>query len=429
MSFINPSAGVSSVNAAELGNDGGFINNEIGITGTPVIDAVGGTLYVAAYTKENGNYLYRLHALDLVTGAEKFGGPAVIQTTVPGTGDESNGQGQVLFDPKEHMQRPGLLLLNGVVYIAFGTIAESRPWHGWLLAYRASNLQQLASFNTTPNGYGASLWATGCAPAADTNGNIYATTANGTFDASAGGVDYGDSVLKLASVGSGLEPGGRLTVLDWFSPFNSQYLAEVDADLGSGGTMLLPVQPGPHPNLLVVAGKENVGGGYGRIYLLDRDNLGGFNPTSNAQIVQDLPGAINQTNLTTPGYWQGKIYYASQRDNLKMFALNNGLISVPPVSASPETFGYAGASPSVSANGSSNGIVWVIDTSGLGTEGPAVLRAYDATDVSHELYNSAQAGMRDTLGPAVKFTVPTIIDGKVYVGTATELDVFGLLSQ
>lgn len=431
VSLINPLAGVSSVNGAELGNDGGFFNNEVGITGTPVIDAVGGTLYVVSYTKENGTYVYRLHALDLVTGAEKFGGPAAIQASVPGTGEENNGQGQVLFDPNEHMQRPGLLLLNGLIYIAFGTIAEIAPWHGWLLAYNANSLQQVASFNTTPNGYGASLWAAGCAPTADANGKIYVTTANGTFDVSAGGVDYGDSVLKLEPA-VGPKTASALTVLDWFSPFNSQFLAEADFDLGSGGTMLLPDQPGPHPHLLVIAGKENVAGGKGRIYLLDRDDLGGFNPLSNSQIVQDLPGVINFLNYTTPAYWQGNIYYASHQDNLKMLSLTNGLLSTSPVAVSPQTFGYAGASPSISANGSSNGIVWLIDTtatSATATGGPAVLRAYGATNVSGELYDSTQAGARDTLGPAVKFTVPTVAGGKVYVGTASELDVLGPLSQ
>jgi len=429
MSFLNPSAGVTSVPGSEVGNTG-FPGGEFGITSTPVIDGVGGTLYVVSYTKENGEDVYRLHALDLVTGAEKFGGPTVIQASVPGTGVENNGQGQVPFDPAEHMQRPGLLLLNGVVYIAFGTIAEIQPWHGWLLAYSAGNLHQLVSLNSTPNGYGASFWEGGCAPAADASGNIYVATGNGTFDASAGGVDYGDSVLKLKPAG-GLVPASVMTVLDWFSPFNSQYLAEGDWDLGSGGTMLLPDQPGPHPHLLVISGKEDVGGGKGRIDLLDRDNLGGFNATSD-HIVQELVGAINFANLTTPAYWQGNIYYASHKDNLKEFSLANGVLSSSPVAVSPETFGYPGASPSISANGTSNGVVWAIDAStstSSSNGGPAVLRAYDATNISHEIYDSTQAGARDTLGPAVRFTVPTVIGGKVYVGTGTELDVLGLLPK
>ena len=412
VSFINASTRVTSVPGPDV-SDYAIPGGEIGVTATPVIDAIGGTLFVVAYTKENGQYVYRLHALDLTSGAEKFGGPVVIQASVPGTGDENNGQGQVPFDPKMHLQRPGLLLLSGVVYIGFGSHDDTPPWHGWLLAYNATTLQQVASFNTTPNGSAGSIWESGCAPAVDANGNVYVATSNGTFDVNTGGMDYGESVLKLNP--------GTLSVLDWFSPLNLQILLG-DWDLGSGGTMLLPDQPGSHPHLLVVAGKQGV------IYLIDRDNLGHFNSVSD-QIVQELEGTINNNNLSTPAYWQGSVYYASENDNLKMFALNNGLLSTAPVSASRESFGYAGASPSISANGSRNGILWVIDTSALGTGGPAVLRAYDATNVSHELYNSAQAGTRDTLGPSVKFTVPTVINGKVYAGTATELDVFGVLPQ
>lgn len=415
VSFINPTAGINSVSASDVSNST-FPGGEIGITSTPVIDAVGGTLYVVAYTKENGQYVYRLHALDLASGAEKFGGSVIIQASVPGNGWGNNGQGQVLFEAKIHLQRPGLLLLNGVIYVGFGSHDDNPPFHGWLLAYNATTLQQVAILNTTPNGHAGSIWESGCAPAADANGDIFVATANGTFDASSGGSDYSDSVLKLQL--------GTLTILDWFSPFDSLYWSEVDADydLGSGGTMLLPDQPGPHPHLLVVAGKQGV------IHLIDRDNLGHFNPTSD-QIVQELAGAINNNNLSTPAYWRGKIYYASQYDSLKMFTLSNGLLSTSPVAMSTETFGYAGASPSISANGSSDGVLWVIDTSAATTGGAAVLRAYDATNAAHEFYDSTQAGMRDTLGPAVKFTVPTVINGKVYVGTAAEVDVFGVLSQ
>lgn len=419
VSFINPAAGVNTVSQASVGTSG-FPAGEIGITGTPVIDPLGATLYVVSFTSENGAYVYRLHALDLASGAEKFGGPIVIQASVAGTGDESNGHGQITFEPGRHMQRPGLLLLNGVVYIGFGTINEIRPWHGWLLAYDATTLHQVAAFSPTPNAYGGSFWAAGCAPAADASGNIYVTTANGPFDTNSAGYDFGDSVLKLTS---GLQ--GALRVLDWFSPFNTGELNTEDLDLGSGGTVLLPDQPGPHPHLLVVSGKE------GRVYLIDRDNLGNFDPVSD-HVVQQVLGAIDPINYTTPAYWQGNLYYASEYDNLKMFALQNGVFSTSPVTASPQTFGYAGASPSISANGSSDGIVWLIDTSAASatvTNGPAVLRAYDATNVSHELYDSGQAGARDTLGVAVKFTVPTIFAGKVYVGTAAELDVLGPLSQ
>jgi len=417
VSFINPAAGVTSVPQTDVGT-AGYPAGEIGITGTPVIDPVGSTIYVVAYTKEGSTFVYRLHALDLATGAEKFGGPVVIQASVPGAGDESDGHGAVAFEASRHMQRPGLLLLNGLVYLPFGTINEIRPWHGWLLGYNATTLQQVAAWNPTPNAYGGSFWGAGGAPAADVSGNIFITTANGPFDANDEGSDYGDSVLKL-------RPGLRgLALLDWFSPFNTEDLDTKDLDLGSGGTVLLPDQPGPHPHLLVLTGKE------GRIYLIDRDNLGRFNAAGD-QIVQEMLGAISK-NYSTPAYWQGNLYYASHRDNLKQFALQNGLLSTSPAAISPETLGYAGASPSVSGNGSGNGIVWVIDTSAASatsTSGPSVLRAYDATKISREIYNSSQAGARDTLGGAVKFTVPTVYAGKVYVGTATELDVLGPISQ
>ena len=417
--FLNPLTGVTTVPQTYVGT-GGYPAGEIGITGTPVIDPVGGTLYAVAYTKEKTGLVYRLHALDITTGTEKSGSPVVIQASVPGAGDESNGQGVVSFEASRHMQRPGLLLLNGLVYIGFGTINEIRPWHGWLLAYNAATLQQVAAFNPTPNAYGGSFWGAGGAPAVDASGNIYVTTANGAFDANSGGADFGDSVLKLTSGAQ-----GGLALLDWFSPFNTDDLETGDTDLGSGGTMVLPDQPGPHPHLLVIAGKE------GRIYLIDRDNLGRFNPAGD-QIVQEMLGAISHLNYTTPAYWQGNLYYASHRDNLKQFTLQNGLLSTSPAAISPETFGHAGASPSVSANGSTNGIVWVIDASAASstaTSGPSILRAYDATNVSRELYNSSTAGGRDTLGDAVKFTVPTVYAGKVYVGTATELDVLGPISQ
>jgi uncharacterized protein YjdB len=410
VSFINPSAGVNTVSASAVSDDA-FPTGEIGITSTPVIDPVGGTLYVVAYTDENGQYVYRLHALDLTSGAEKFGGPAVIQASVSGTGISSS-QGQVAFDPMQHLQRPGLLLFNGSVYIGFGSHGDTPPWHGWLLAYDATTLHHTAVFNVTPNGSSGAIWESGGAPAVDASGSIYVATGNGTFDVDVGGQEYGDSVLKL-------DPG-TLGVLDWFTPFNEAYLCSQDIDLGSGGVMLLPDQPGPHPHLLLVSGKE------GRIYVLDRDNLGGF-VALDAQIPQELFGAL-VSNFSTPAYWQGNVYFVAFDDRLKMFTLTNGVLSTLPVALSPEYFGYAGATPSISANGSSNAILWMVHTGNVVSGGPAGLYVYQAANVSIELYNSTQVPSRDTLGPATKFTVPTVINGKVYVGTATELDVLGLLS-
>jgi len=413
-SFVNLNTGITAVPQG-LVEDNSFPAGELGVIGTPVIDPATGTLYVVAYTDENGELIYRLHALDVTSGAEKLGGPAEIQATVSGTGDETDGHGQVPFDPKAHLQRPSLGLVNGGIYIGFGSHADTWPWHGWLFAYNATSLKQLAVWNTTPNGSAGAIWAAGGAPAADANGNIYVATGNGTFDGSSGGQDYGDSILKL-------DPQ-TLGIVDSFTPFNQAVLYANDVDLGSGGPMLLPDQPGQYPHLLVVAGKE------GRIYLLNRDGLGGYATDADAGVVQELNEQINPNNLSTPVYWQGNIYFSSENDRLKMFRLTNGKLSDSPTAASTATFGYAGSTPSISANGSSNGIVWAINTTAVLTGGPAQLYAFDATNVAHELYDSTQAGSRDTLGTANKFAVPTVINGKVYVGTATELDVFGLLSS
>jgi len=409
-SFINLTQGATTV--VPPPPDDAFPRGEIGITGTPAIDPETGTLYVVSYAVENGQDVYRLHALDLGSGAEKLGGPVVISATIRGTGDGTDDQGNVSFDPSWQLQRQALLLLNGILYIGFASHGDIRPYHGWLFAYDATTLQQTAVFNDTPNGLQGGIWEGGSAPAVDGNGNIYIGTGNGTFDAAAGGLDYGDSVLKLDR--------SSLNVLDYFTPFNQGDLAAEDLDLGSGGPMLLPDQPGVHPHLLVVAGKE------GRIYALDRDNLGGYSAASDVGAVQESTGQLN-LNLSTPAYWQGNIYYISNKDKLKMFTLTDGTLSSSPTSSSLNSYGYTGSTVSVSANGPTNGIVWALDTAAFRTAGAAQLYAYDATNVSDELYDSTQAGSRDTLGAANKFAVPTVINAKVYVGTTTELDVFGLL--
>jgi Bacterial Ig-like domain (group 2) len=410
VSFINPAAGITTVPPPNP--DDAFPEGEIGITGTPAIDPASGTLYVVSYTMENGQSVYRLHALDLGTGAEKLSGPVVVTATVFGTGDGTDGQGNVPFDPAWHVQRQALLLLNGVIYVGFASHGDIRPYHGWLLAYSATTLKQAAVFSDTPNGLQGGIWESGSGPAVDANGDIYISTGNGTFDAAAGGLDYGDSVLKL-------DPSS-LAVLDYFTPFNQGTLAAEDFDLGSGGPMLLPDQPGSHPHLLVVAGKE------GRIYALDRDNLGGYSAVSDIGAVQELTGQID-LNLSTPAYWQGNIYYIGNHDTLRMFSLTNGTLSSAPIVSSQTAFGYPGPIVSISANGLTSGIAWLVNASNFKSGGPAQLYAYDATDVSHELYDSTQAGSRDTPGAANKFALPTVFNGKVYVGTASELDVYGLL--
>jgi hypothetical protein len=418
-SFINPSAGVTTVPCAEAASGQGdcsTITPEFGITSTPVIDSSTGTLYVVAHTKEvvgtTTNYVYRLHALSITTGAEKFGGPVVLKASV------STTSGTINLVPIQHMQRPGLLLVNGVVYIGFGSHGDQSPWYGWLLGYNASTLKQVMVFNTAPNGQGGAIWQSGCAPAADANGNIYVITGNGAFTANSGGVDYGDSILKLNTNG---------TVADYFTPTDQMALNNSDDDLGSGGHIVIPDQTGTFPHLLIGAGKQGV------IYSVNRDNMGKFNPGGN-QNIQSLAALTSGPSsgglFGCPAYWNENVYFVAWNDNVTAFHLSNGTVAL--TSMSTTRLAFPGATPTVSANGTSNGIVWIIQANVpndtiLTTVPAAVLRAYDATNVAVELYDSTQAGTRDTAGGAVKFAVPTVANGKVYVGNSNQLTVYGLL--
>jgi hypothetical protein len=418
-SFINPAAGVTTVPSAEVRMIS--LVPEIGITGTPVIDPSTGTLYVDAMTKEvsgrSVQYVHRLHALDLATGDEMLGGPVTIQASVRGAG-AGRFRGQVSFLPKYQLQRAGLLLDGGTVFIAWASFGDHGPYHGWLIGYDARTLRQVSAFNVTPNGSEGGIWMSGGAPAADPNHNIFLSVGNGTFNANRRGRDFGGTVLKLA-------PGGQ-AVADYFAPANQNKLNSSDLDLGSGGVLLLPDQPGPHPHLLVTGSKE------GRIYVLDRDNLGRYDRRTD-HVVQELPQALYSA-FDTPAYFNGTVYYVGTPplnhkgggDVLKAFRVVNDTLAPPTRGNFP--YGYPGATPSISANGASNGIVWTLDNGPAGG-GPAVLRAYDPNDVTHELYDSTQAGSRDLGGPPVKFAVPTVANGKVYVGGSGTLTVYGLLSN
>ncbi len=421
VSFINPAAGITPLQTAVdllASTSPSFYGPEVGISGTPVIDPITGTIYVAVKTKEVTvgvtNFVYRLHALDVTTGAEKFGGPIVIEGAVAGVGDGFADPGIVGFLPFKHMNRPALLLVNGIVVVTFTSHQDYPPYHGWVFAYNAYTLQQVGVFNTTPNGSAGGIWQASSGPAADAEGNIYFETGNGTFDDY--NQNYGDSVVRLSTVGG-------LALVDYFAPYNQLLLNLQDLDIGSAGLILLPDSAGSvaHPHLLVAGSKSGV------FWLLDRDNLGQFNAAGDTQIVQEISGQTSGM-WVTPAYFNGTIYYCAAGDHAKAFAISNAVISTTPISTSANTIGYPGSSLSVSANGVSNAIVWGLDTS-ANQSGPAVLHAFNATNLAQELYNSGQNAARDNPGLAVKYTMPTIANGKVYVGTANYLTVFANLSS
>jgi hypothetical protein len=404
-------AGETTASVADVLNCNS-ISPEVGITGTPVIDPSTNTLYVVALSARDTQLIHRLHALDLTTGAERPGSPVAITASVPGSGDGFfSTSSAVEFRPDFHKNRAGLLLLNGVVYTSWGSHCDSLAYHGWIIAYDAKDLRQVAAFNTTPNANQGSFWMGGGAPAADADGNIYAASANGQFDADANGLDFGDSLLKLSSRG--------LKLLDYFTPFNQRELDRNDIDLGSSTVVLLPDLAGSsaHRRLLVTAGKE------GRIYLIDRDRMGHFHASRDDQIVQSLNGAIGAL-FGGPAYFNNTLYFAAAFDTLKAFPISEAHISSSPSSQSSQVFGYAGAVPVVTANRSSNGILWAVEGSFGGT-----LHAYNALNLAIELYNSQMESSRDALGASLPFSVPTVANGKVYVGTANALIVYGLLNQ
>jgi uncharacterized protein (TIGR03437 family) len=405
VSFLNPEAGITTVPFADLfGCD--QIIPEIGITSTPVIDPDSGTIYVVAMTKENGDWFHRLHALDVATGAEKPGSPVVIRATYPGTGE---GGTTVVFQPRMYKQRPGLLLLNGIVYTAWSSHCDGGPFHGWLMGYDARTLRQVVVYNNTPNGGAASFWSGGAAPAVDERGSIYIVGGNGSFDYAFGGTDLGESYIKLST-------NGGLAVEDYFTPFNFQELNDGDVDVGSAGLVLMGDEAGSadHPRLLIAAGKE------GRIYMMDRDRMGHWQPGSDSQIVATTEANYIAAMFGNPAYFNHSVYFCGAGDPVKAFSVYDAVLSKGTSSESAVQFGYPGCLPTISADGIENAIVWVLE--------PAdILHAYDARNLAVELYNSDQNRARDALGPYVKFTTPMVANGKVYAGTQNSLNVYGLL--
>jgi hypothetical protein len=387
-------------------NDAEGISPMIGITSTPVIDITTDTMYVVTTTTSGPFYL---HALDITTGAEKLGGPVAVTGSVSGTGWDSSG-GTIQLEPGCY-QRTGLALnpVTNEIYIGFGHCN-----HGWLFAYDKTSLQQKAILNDTPNGAGGGLWNSGGAPVVeDQTGKVYIITGVDQDDPPSG---YNDSFLRLS--------GDDLSIEDFFQPDDASYLALNDADLGSGSPVLMPDNSSSTPHELIGGGKD------GKVFVVNRDSMGSFSATTN-NVIQTVQTGVQQFDnlFDTPAYWNGTIYVHCEADVLHAFSWNNGLLSAQAVGNGQNILAAHGATVSVSSNGSNNGIVWEIDNTNHRTDGPAILRAYDASNVSTELYDSTQAGSRDTAGLALKFTVPTIAGGKVFVGTSNELDIYGLLGK
>ncbi len=407
---------VSVLGTGEVASDNrgcSQVTPEIGITSTPVIDPTAGpdgTIYVVAMSKTTSGtttYFQRIHALDMTTGAEEFGGPTTVTATfAPGPA----------FDPKQYKERAGLLLLNGQIITTWASHCDNTPYNGWIMAYNENTLAQTSVLDVTPNGSEGAIWQSGGGPAADISGNIYLLDGNGTFDTSlsANGFptkgDFGNGFLKLSN-SSGLQ------VTDFFEPFNTVSESSEDEDLGSGGAMVLPDMTdstGTTRHLAVGTGKD------GNIYLVDRTNLGKFNSQNNLNAYQVLVGALDNGEWATPAYFNGTLYYGGVSEPLQAFAFSQARLVAIPSSVSSETYGYPGSSPSISANGTSNAIVWAVENS----SGAGILHAYDATNLATELYNSSK--VRADSFADNKFMTPTIANGKVYVGTPSSVAVFGL---
>ena len=416
MNFLG--TGVTTLTSADVAGNTDIIP-EIGITSTPVIDPTTNTLYVVPKTRETVGtvsgqacstaspcYVHRLHALDLITGTEKFGGPVMITAAN--------------FVPLKHLQRPALLLANNTLYIAFGSHGDQCNYQGWVMGYNPSTLAQIFANSLSNSAPGScnqgAIWLSGAGPATDASGNVYVVTGNGLYD---GSLNFGDSVVKLSPTGS---------ILDWFTPFNQSTLAANDVDLGSAGVLILPDAVGSagHPHLALATGKISI------LYLLDQTNMGKFNSSTNNDVQEVIPVPPPNTTLDDggnygmPAYWNGNIYSTGQNFPLSQFQISSGAISTPQFAASNNTFPPRGGIPMVSANGNTGGIVWIIDYTGFQDNTPAILDAYDATNVGRLLFSSPATGA-GSAGTAVKFSVPTVANGKVYVGAQFFFNVYGLL--
>jgi hypothetical protein len=400
----------------------GQVTPEIGVTSTPVISRPAGTngvVYAVAMSKDStGNYHQRLHALDAASGGELHKGPVEIVAQYPGTGDNSSG-GYVIFDPSQYKERAGLLLTGSTIYLAWASHCDYRPYTGWIMGYNITTLAQTTVLNITPNGNRGAIWGAGAGMAADGNGNIFLLDANGIFDSTLNSSgfpengDYGNAFLHLTVKGG-------LAVADYFETDNEAVENGSDIDLGSGGALITTQQDstGKRWNLAVGAGKDR------NVYVVNRDNMGKFNSKNNNAIYQELASVFSSEILSMPALFGNSVYYGPVGSPILVFQFKNAKLLTRPVAQTTTSFPYPGATPSVSSNGSTNGIVWATENNS-----PAVLHAYNATNLN-ELYNSNQAaGGRDHFGDGNKFIPPMIANGKVYVGTSSGVGVFGLLAD
>jgi hypothetical protein len=392
----------------------GQVTPEIGITSTPVIDRTRNAIYVVAVSKTSGGkYIHRFHALDLTTGKELFGGPTTITATYPGTGANS-ANGNVVFDPAQYNERPGLLQIGSTIFTTWGSHCDGGPYTSWVMAYSADTLHQTGVINMVPNGNEGGIWMAGAAPGADASGNIYFIIGNGDFGTSLDSNGFpankncGNCFAKISST-------LPLALKDYFTPLNTVAESNADTDFGSGGPLLLPDvvdSNGQTRHLAVGAGKDSI------IYVVDRDNMGKFN-SSKDNIYQQINGALSGGVWSKPSYYNGVVYYGAVGDSIKAFPISGGKLATSASSKSSHSFGYPGATPVISANSASDGIVWVVENGNNG-----VLHAYNATNLATELYNSTQGSNGQFSGN--KFITPMVANGRVYVGTQTSVVVFGL---
>jgi hypothetical protein len=400
----------------------GQVEPVIGITSTPVISRPAGSngvIYTVAMSKNSsGDYFQRLHALDATTGNELYNGPVTIAAKYPGDGDSSSG-GYVIFEPAQYKERSGLLMVGNMIYLTWASHCDIRPYTGWVMGYNATTLAQKTVINVTPNGNEGAIWGAGAGLTADGLGNIFFLDANGVFDTSlnSGGFptsgDYGNAFIRLTAKGG-------LAVADYFEMYNGVQESDSDTDLGSGGALLLPPMKDSSGNtwdLAAGAGKDS------NLYVVNRDSMGKFNPNNNGSIYQELAGVLPGGIWSMPAYYDGRLYFGPVGQPILEFQFKDAKLVTSPVAQTNTTFGYPGATPSISSNKGANGILWATENTN-----PAVMHAYNATTLV-ELYNTNQAANgRDQFGAGNKFITPLIINGKVYVGTTTGVGAFGLLS-